>query len=155
MNGTSRCLFSDKYETHKYSVDRTYNCWMLKCWFIMWPVGFKRLRKAERTIHFHKTYSKKKKRLVLVSSAHVLRSHWNLCTTFLTLWWLNIPLRWEVVSLTNAVLFRQSSSFLIFFGQTFHHKARVFFLCHHSSKLAPTVICVACNTIVSSKSATL
>ena len=23
---------------------RTYNCWMLNCWCITWPVGFKRLR---------------------------------------------------------------------------------------------------------------
>ena len=26
VNGTSRCFFSDKYKTHKYSVGRTYNC---------------------------------------------------------------------------------------------------------------------------------
>ena len=26
VSGTSRCLFSDKYETQKYSVGRTYNC---------------------------------------------------------------------------------------------------------------------------------
>ena len=24
---------------------RTYNCWMLNCWCITWPVGFKRLKK--------------------------------------------------------------------------------------------------------------
>ena len=43
VSGTSRCLFSNKYKTHKYSVGRTYSCWMLNCWCIAWPVGFKRL----------------------------------------------------------------------------------------------------------------
>jgi len=26
VSSTSRCLFSEKYKTHKYSVDRKYNC---------------------------------------------------------------------------------------------------------------------------------
>ena len=43
VSGTSRCLFPDKYKIHKYSVGRAYSCWMLNCWCITWPVGFKRL----------------------------------------------------------------------------------------------------------------
>ena len=41
--GASRCLLSDKYETDKYNVGREYSCWMLNCWCITWPVGFKKL----------------------------------------------------------------------------------------------------------------
>ena len=41
VSGTSRCLFSHEYKTHKYSVGRAYS-WILNCWCITWPVGFKR-----------------------------------------------------------------------------------------------------------------
>jgi len=47
VSGTSRCLFLDKYKTHKYSVGSAYSCWMLNCWCITWPVGFKRLMSWE------------------------------------------------------------------------------------------------------------
>jgi hypothetical protein len=49
VSGTSRGLFWDKYKTHKYSVGRAYNCWMLNWWCITWPVGFKRLSKGRFT----------------------------------------------------------------------------------------------------------
>jgi hypothetical protein len=44
---TSRWLFSNKYKTHKYSLGRAYNCWMLNWWCITWPVGFKSLINLE------------------------------------------------------------------------------------------------------------
>ena len=31
---------------------RTYSCWMLNCWCITWPVGFKRLSKKSNTEYF-------------------------------------------------------------------------------------------------------
>ena len=43
VSGTNRCLFLDKHKTHKYSVGGACSCWMLNCWCITWPVGFKRL----------------------------------------------------------------------------------------------------------------
>ena len=51
VSGTSRCLFSDKHKTHKYGVGRTYSCWMLNCWCVKWPVGFKRLKTKRRLLY--------------------------------------------------------------------------------------------------------
>jgi len=41
VSGTSRCLFSDKFKTHKYIVGRAYSCWMLNWWCITEPIGLK------------------------------------------------------------------------------------------------------------------
>ena len=41
VSGTICFSFWEKYRTHKYSVGRTYSCWMLNWWCITWPVGFK------------------------------------------------------------------------------------------------------------------
>ena len=30
VSDTSRCFFSDKYKTHKYSVGTAYSCWNVK-----------------------------------------------------------------------------------------------------------------------------
>ena len=57
VSGTSRCLFSDKYKTHKNSVGRAYSCWMLNCWRITRPVGFKRLTYYTKILWRHVHFS--------------------------------------------------------------------------------------------------
>ena len=52
VSGTSRCLLSDKYKIHKYSVGRAYSSWMLNCWCITWPVGLKRLTNFMQQSHW-------------------------------------------------------------------------------------------------------
>ena len=39
---------------------RTYSCWMLKCWCITWPVGFRRLTKTTFTEHVRSVASEVK-----------------------------------------------------------------------------------------------
>jgi hypothetical protein len=58
VSGTIRCLFSDNYKTHKYSVGRAYSCWMLNCWCITWPVGCKSLMSDTQVSHPDKITSK-------------------------------------------------------------------------------------------------
>jgi hypothetical protein len=45
-------------KTHKYSVGRTYSCWMLNCWCITWPVGFKRLKCILEKLNGLNSYNK-------------------------------------------------------------------------------------------------
>ena len=74
VSGTSRCLFSDKYKTHKYSVDRAYSCWMLNCWCITWTVGFKRLTYSWRPFKYLNIQNV----TVVVTTNHTLiASTWN------------------------------------------------------------------------------
>ena len=73
VSGTSRCLFSDKYKTHKYGVGRTYSCWMLNWWCITWPVGFKWLR--YETVNFAR-YLIKCHSLTLPRYAGISRFWW-------------------------------------------------------------------------------
>jgi len=43
LYGTEVAVCSQINTKHKYSVGRAYSCWMLNCWCITWPVGFRRL----------------------------------------------------------------------------------------------------------------
>ena len=54
LSGTSHCLFSDKYKTYKYSVGRTYRCWMLKLLVHYVTIRLQKVNHANRQLTVHK-----------------------------------------------------------------------------------------------------
>ena len=52
---------------------RTYSCWMLNCWCITWPVGFKRLNNVQTYIRY----------LSLIKNSTDQNLFWKLVITFL------------------------------------------------------------------------